>query len=251
MTSSFPASQASCRVSFSPSLFKRQSRSNSLHTYFPDLRLEGQNLSSQWWSIWAATTGTLEDKQEQSSNDVDELIGSHPRYVNPLERWYKAFSRPSTRPSNTYLLTYVHSAKKLKKALPKTLPRYYLRSRMVHAPLIVKPAVPLADQEAQADLFAHSLLSSGSDTEFEDHINPSSSPVYRVLSSSQIPTDKQLMDIMDHNNAILAELSASISQLRKQTIEPKVRSFLQNDTNQSSVAILVKPHEKSDMQELK
>ena len=138
-----------------------------------------------------------------------------------------------------------------------------MRSRMVHAPFIVKPAVPLADQEAQADLSEeerealsaelpfHSFLSSGSDTEFEDHINPSSSPVYRVLSSSQIPTDKELMDKMDHNNAILAELSASISQLRKQTIEPKVRFFLQNDTNQSSVAILVKPHEKSDMQELK
>ena len=134
---------------------------------------------------------------------------------------------------------------------------------MVHAPVIVKPAVPLADQEAQADLSEeerealsaelpfHSFLSSGSDTEFEDHINPSSSPVYRVLSSSQIPTDKQLMDIMDHNNAILAKLSASISQLRKQTIEPKVRFFLQNDTKQLSVAILVKPHEKSDMQELK
>ena len=131
---------------------------------------------------------------------------------------------------------------------------------MVHAPVIVKPAVPLADQEAQADLSGeerealsaelpfHSLLSSGSDTEFEDHINPSSSPVYRVLSSSQIPTDKQLMDIMDHNNAILVELSASISQLRKQAIEPKVRFFPQNDTNQSSVATLVKPHEKSDIQ---
>ena len=51
---------------------------------------------------------------------------------------------------------------------------------MVHAPVIVKPAVPLADQEAQADLSEkerealsaelpfHSLLSSGSDTEFED-----------------------------------------------------------------------------------
>ena len=130
---------------------------------------------------------------------------------------------------------------------------------MVHAPFIVKPAVPLADQEAQADLSEeerealsaelpfHSFLSSGSDTEFEDHINPSSSPVYRVLSSSQIPTDKQLMDIMDHNNAILVELSASISQLRKQAIEPKVRFFPQNDTNQSSVAILVKPHEECEI----
>ena len=85
---------------------------------------------------------------------------------------------------------------------------------MVHAPLFVKPVVPLGNQETQADLSEeerealselpfHSPLSSGSDTEFEDHINPSSSPVYRVLSSSQIPADKQLMDIMEHNNAIL------------------------------------------------
>ena len=132
---------------------------------------------------------------------------------------------------------------------------------MVHAPLFVKGVVPLEDQETQADLSEegqealsaelpfHSPLSSGSDSEFEDHINPSPSPVYRVLSSSQIPADKLLMDIMEHNNAIFVELSASISQLPKPTIEPKVRFFPQNDTNRSSVA--VKPHEKSDIQQLK
>ena len=131
---------------------------------------------------------------------------------------------------------------------------------MVRAPLFVKHVVPFADQETQADLSEeerealsaelpfHSPLSSGSDCEFEDRINPSPSPVYRVLSSSKIPADKQLMDIMEHNNAIFVELSASISQLPKPTIEPKVRIFPQNDTNQSSVATLVKPHEKSDIQ---
>ena len=49
----------------------------------------------------------------------------------------------------------------------------------------------------------------------------------------------------------MAELSASISELRKPTIEPKVRFVLQNDTNQTSVAALARPHEKSDIQELK
>ena len=63
--------------------------------------------------------------------------------------------------------------------------------------------------------------------------------------------DKQLMATMEQNNAILAELNASISQLRKPTSEPKVRFVLQNDTNQSSVAALARPHEKSDNQELK
>ena len=63
--------------------------------------------------------------------------------------------------------------------------------------------------------------------------------------------DKQLMAMMEQNNAILAELSASISQLRKPTSEPKVRFVSQNDTNQSSVAALARPHEKSDIQELK
>ena len=63
--------------------------------------------------------------------------------------------------------------------------------------------------------------------------------------------DKQLMAMMEQNNAILAELSASIRQLRKPTIEPKVRFALQNDTNQTSVAALARPHEKSDIQELK
>ena len=59
------------------------------------------------------------------------------------------------------------------------------------------------------------------------------------------------MAMMEENNAILVELSASISQLRKPTIEPKVRFVSQNDTNQSSVAALARPHEKSDIQELK
>ena len=119
---------------------------------------------------------------------------------------------------------------------------------MVHAPLFVKLVVPFADQETEADLSEeerealsaelpfHSPLGSGSDSEFEDRINPS--PVYRVLSSSQIPADKQLMDnIMEHNNAIFKELSASISQLPKPTIEPKVRIFPQNDTNQSHLLL--------------
>ena len=60
--------------------------------------------------------------------------------------------------------------------------------------------------------------------------------------------DKQLMAMMEQKNAILAELSASISQLRKPTIEPKVRFASQNDTYQSSVAALARPHEKSDIQ---
>ena len=59
------------------------------------------------------------------------------------------------------------------------------------------------------------------------------------------------MAMMEQNNAILAELSASISQLQKPTSEPKVRFVSQNDTNQSSVAALARPHEKSDIQELK
>ena len=59
------------------------------------------------------------------------------------------------------------------------------------------------------------------------------------------------MTMMEQNNAILAELSASISQLRKPTNEPKVRFVSQNDTNQSSVAALARPYEKSDIQELK
>ena len=62
---------------------------------------------------------------------------------------------------------------------------------------------------------------------------------------------KQLMAMMEQNNAILAELSDSISQLRKPTSEPKVRFASQNDTNQTSVATLARPRDKSDIQELK
>ena len=62
---------------------------------------------------------------------------------------------------------------------------------------------------------------------------------------------KQLMAMMEQNNAILAELSDSISQLRKPTSEPKVRFASQNDTNQTSVAAPARPQEKSDIQEQK
>ena len=59
------------------------------------------------------------------------------------------------------------------------------------------------------------------------------------------------MAMIEQNNAILAELSAFIRQLRKLTIEPKVRFASQNDSNQTSVAALTRPHEESDIQELK
>ena len=41
-------------------------------------------------------------------------------------------------------------------------------------------------------------------------------------AKQDVPSDMQLMAMMEQNNAILAELSAAISQLRKPTREPKV-----------------------------
>ena len=58
--------------------------------------------------------------------------------------------------------------------------------------------------------------------------------------------DKKLQGIIEQNNAVLAELSASIGQLKKQTIEPKVSFAPQNSNSQSSVY-----NPKSDIQELK
>ena len=70
-----------------------------------------------------------------------------------------------------------------------------------------------------------------------------------VLKAKQdVPSeDKQLMAMMEQNNAIFA----SISQLRKPTSEPKVGFASQNDTNQTSVEALARPHEKIDIHELK
>ena len=85
----------------------------------------------------------------------------------------------------------MHSVKKVEKVLTRTLPRYYLRSRKRHAPLI-KPVVSVADQETQADLsgedrealFAelpfHFLSSPESDTEVEEHVTPSPSYMYPI-----------------------------------------------------------------------
>ena len=81
----------------------------------------------------------------------------------------------------------------------KSTPRYCPRSRKVHAPIFVRPVRPKQDQETQADLsdearqalFAelplHFLSSPESDTEVEEHLNPSPSYTYPVPSSSQVP----------------------------------------------------------------
>ena len=64
------------------------------------------------------------------------------------------------------------------------------------------------------------------------------------------PEDKKLQGIIEQNNAVLAEISASIGQLKKQTVEPKVR-FAPRESN-SPVAALASPYNpKSDIQELK
>jgi len=86
----------------------------------------------------------------------------------------------------------MNSAKKVKKVFTQSIPRYYLRSRKVLAPVFVRPVRPKRDQETQADLsdedrealFAelpfHILSSRESDTEDEEHINPSSSYTYPI-----------------------------------------------------------------------
>ena len=66
------------------------------------------------------------------------------------------------------------------------------------------------------------------------------------------PEDKKLQGIIEQNNAVLAELSASIGQLKKQPVEPKVRFAPRDSNSQSSVAALASPYNpKSDIQELK
>ena len=93
----------------------------------------------------------------------------------------------------------MNSAKKVKKIFTKSIPRYYLRSRKVHAPIFVRPVRPKQDQETQAELsdedrealFAeipfHFLSSPESDTEVEEHLNPSPSSSYPIPSSKQFP----------------------------------------------------------------
>ena len=65
------------------------------------------------------------------------------------------------------------------------------------------------------------------------------------------PEDKKLQGIIEQNNAVLAEISASIGQLKKQTIELKVSFAPQNSNSQPSVAALASPYNpKRDIQEL-
>ena len=59
----------------------------------------------------------------------------------------------------------------------------------------------------------------------------------QVNNLTQTMNSLQLMAMMEQNNAILAELTASISQLRKPTTEPKVR-FVSQKTLISWPALL-------------
>ena len=91
-------------------------------------------------------------------------------------------------------------------------------------------------------------------------IQPREEDISRIVHQSAVnhlptqtgPEDKKLQGIIEQNSAVLAELSASIGQLKKQTAEPKVRFAPQNSNSQSSVAALASPYNpKSDIQELK
>ena len=94
----------------------------------------------------------------------------------------------------------MNSVKKVKKVFTQSIPRYYLRSRKVHAPIFVRPVRPKRDQETQADLsdedrealFAelpfHILSSPQSNTEVEEHISPSPSYTYPI---PQVPETSQ------------------------------------------------------------
>ena len=46
----------------------------------------------------------------------------------------------------------MNSVTKVKKVFTQSIPRYYLRSRKVHAPIFVRPVRPKRDQQTQADL---------------------------------------------------------------------------------------------------
>ena len=88
-------------------------------------------------------------------------------------------------------------------------------------------------------------------TNLTQTMNSSLLPSVSKAKQGILSDDKQLMAMMEQNNATLDEPSASITQLRKPASEPKVRFASQNDTNQTSVATLARPRDKSDIQELK
>ena len=93
----------------------------------------------------------------------------------------------------------MNSVTKVKKVFTQSIPRYYLRSRKVHAPIFVRPVRPKRDQQTQADLsdeerkalFAelpfHILSSPESDTEVKEHINPSPSYTYPISQVTETP----------------------------------------------------------------
>ena len=67
-----------------------------------------------------------------------------------------------------------------------------------------------------------------------------------------LPGDKKLLGVIEQNNAVLADLSASLSRLEKPSTEQKVRFALPTNNSQPSVAALANSHGgKSEIEELK
>ena len=67
-----------------------------------------------------------------------------------------------------------------------------------------------------------------------------------------LPGDKKLLGVIEQNNAVLADLSASLSRLEKPFTEQKVRFTPPTNNSQPSVAALANSHGgKSEIEELK
>ena len=153
-------------------------------TTFPSVTLVEESGSHNW-----TAAQIVQEKAENSRR-------WRPRTMYSLERKTDSLAQVSWVPPFCWLM---NSVKKVKKVFTERIPRYYLRSRKVHASIFVRSVRPKQDQETQADdwdedweaLFAelpfHFLSSPESDTEVEEHINPSASYTYPIPSSSQVP----------------------------------------------------------------
>ena len=140
--------------------------------------------------------------------------------------------------------------------------RYFvqgLRSEIRKAVLMKQPkSFREAEQMARLACSVENTMNSSREGSIAAQLGNLSQTVKSLMMTGTNPNaqplkeDKKLMEMMEQNNAVLADLSASINKLGKPTVEPKVRFAPQNAVNQTSIAALSSPHnERSEINELK
>ena len=217
-------------------------------------------------------SGPAEDFFYSLPDDCKETFGQlrnamKERFSNDNQSWI-TWQAVTTRqqgeiePLDVYLTDLTKNFRRLNITDAEKM-RYFvqgLRNEIRKAVLMKQPkSFREAEQMARLACSVENTMNSSREDSIAAQLGNLSQTVKSLMMTGTNPNakslkeDTKLMEMMEQNNAVLADLSASINKLEKPTVEPKVRFAPQNAVNQTSVAALSSPHntERSEINELK